>query len=182
MFNLLMSPCGADKDRTIDVVTLRTLLFKAAEQTQAVQKVEQFIESKPMSLLIDTWHVTDGTMRLLDYTPSEPVTIEIKNAEMEARNVSLAKGSKADMQFSFLMGKAGKVSGKGTMGLEPIAANLSLDVKGIGNQYFSALFYRQGQGIHIIGKREYIGHLTLDQPEGKDMNAKYTGKLLVTEI
>ena len=170
------------KDRTIDVVTLSTLLFKAAEQTQAVQKIEQFIESKPMSLLIDTWRVTDGTMRLLDYTTSEPITIEIKNAEMEARNVSLAKGSKADMQFSLLMGKAGKVSGKGTIGLEPIAANLSLDVKGLGISSFQPYFTDQVRVYISSGNVNTSGTLTLEQPAGKDINAKYSGKVLVTEM
>jgi uncharacterized protein involved in outer membrane biogenesis len=170
------------KDHTIDIVTLSTLLFKAAEQTQAVQKAEQFIESKPMSLLIDTWRVTDGTMRLLDYIPSEPVTIEIKNAEMEARNVSLAKGSKADVQFSFLMGKAGKISGKGTMGLEPIAANLSLDVKGLGISPFQPYFTDKVRVYISSGNVNTWGTLTLEQPAGKDINAQYRGKVLVTEM
>jgi hypothetical protein len=170
------------KDGTIDVVTIGTLLFKAAEQTQAVQKVEQFIESKPMSLLIDTWRSTDGTMRLLDYTPSEPVTIEIKNADMEARNVSLAKGSKADIQFSFLMGKAGKVSGKGTMGLEPITANLSLDVKGLGISSFQPYFTDKIRVYISSGNVNTSGTLTIEQPAGKDIKAKYTGKVLVTEM
>ena len=170
------------KDGTIDVVTLSTLLFKAAEQTQAVQKVEQFVESKPMSLLVDTWRVTDGTMRLQDYTPSEPVTIEIKNAEFEAKNVSLAKGSKADLQFSFLMGKTGKVSGKGTVGLEPLTANLSLDIKGLGISPFQPYFTDKVRAYISSGNVNTSGTLTFDQPKGKDMTARYSGKLLVTEF
>ena len=118
-------------------------------------------------------------MRFQDFMPHEPVTVELKNAELEARNISLAKGSKADMQFSFLMGKAGKVSGKGTIGLEPLAANLSLDVKGLGINAFQPYFTDKVRVYISSGNVNTSGALVLAQPEGKDMTARYTGKLLV---
>jgi hypothetical protein len=171
-----------NKDGTIDVVTVTTLLLKAAEQTPAVQKAEQIIEKKPMSLIIDKWQMADGKARFQDSMPPEPVTIEIKNAESEAKNISLAKGSKADMQFSFLMGKAGKVSGKGTVGLEPMAANLVLDVKGLGITPFQPYFTDKVRVYISSGSVNTSGTLAINQPAGKDLTVRYTGKLLVTEF
>jgi uncharacterized protein involved in outer membrane biogenesis len=171
-----------NKDGTIDIVTISTLLLGAVHQQGDAKPSQQAKDKKPMSVLIDVWQWNDGKLRFQDAVTPEPVTIEIKNAEMEARNVSLAKGSKADMQFSFLMGKAGKVSGKGTIGLEPIAANLSLDVKGLSISSFQPYFTDQVRVYISSGNVNTSGTLTLEQPAGKDINAKYTGKVLVTEM
>jgi uncharacterized protein involved in outer membrane biogenesis len=171
-----------NKDGTIDIVTISTLLLGAVHQQGDAKPSQQAKDKKPMSVLIDVWQWNDGKLRFQDAVTPEPVTIEIKNAEMEARNVSLAKGSKADMQFSLLMGKAGKVSGKGTIGLEPIAANLSLDVKGLGISSFQPYFTDQVRVYISSGNVNTSGTLTLEQPAGKDINAKYTGKVLVTEM
>ena len=148
-----------NKDGTIDVFTLMGLLAGAKGQQGEAKTPAESKDKKPMSLLVDTWQVKDGKMRFQDFMPHEPVTVELKNAELEAKNISLAKGSKADMQFSFLLGKTGKVSGKGIIGLDPLAANLSLDVKGLGHQCLPALFYRQSEGIHLIGKRKHLRYL-----------------------
>jgi hypothetical protein len=171
-----------NKDGTIDIVTISTLLLGAAKQSGDTQAPQQAKDKKPMSILVDVWQWTDGKLRFQDFMTHEPVTIELKNVELEARNVSLAKGSKADVQFSFLMGKTGKMSGKGTIGLDPRLANLSLDVKGLAIGIFQPYFTDKVR-VHISsGSVNTSGKFVLDQPEGKDVNARYTGKLLVTEF
>lgn len=171
-----------NKDGTIDVVTITTLLIGTAQQKGDAKPSQPVKDKKPMSLIIDKWQMADGKARFQDSMPPEPVTIEIKNAESEAKNISLAKGSKADMQFSFLMGKAGKVRGKGTIGLEPMTANLTLDVKGLGITPFQPYFTDKVRVYVSSGSVNTSGALVIDQPAGKDLTARYTGKLLVTEF
>ncbi len=106
------------KEGKIDIVTIASLIFGGAQQkddTKTTKTSQPAKDKKPMSVLIDVWKWNDGKARFLDAMPDEPVTIEIKNAEIEAKNVSLAKGSKADLQLSFLLGKTGKVSGRGQL-------------------------------------------------------------------
>lgn len=103
-----------NKDGTIDVFTLMGLLVGAKGQQGEAKTPGESKDKKPMSLLVDTWQVRDGKTRFQDFMPHEPVTVELRNAELEGKNVSLTKGSKADIQFSFLLGKTGKVSGKGS--------------------------------------------------------------------
>jgi len=175
-----------NKDGSIDVVTISTLLLGTAQQsgnTGGQKKPPQPPkDKKPMSLLVDTWQMADGRVRFVDSVPQEPVTIEIKNAEFQAKGISLDKNSKAEMQFSFLLGKTGKVSGKGTVGLEPLAAKLSVDVKGLGINAFQPYFTDKVR-VHISsGTVQTSGALAVEQPPGKDMVVKYTGKLLVTEF
>ncbi len=171
-----------NKDGTIDVFTLMGLLAGAKGQQGEAKTPGESKDKKPMSLLVDTWQVRDGKTHFQDFMPHEPVTIEIKNAELEAKNISLAKGSKADVQFSLLMGKSGKVSGKGIIGLDPLSASLSLDVKGININAFQPYFTDKVR-VHISsGSINTSGTLVLTQPEGKDMTARYTGKLLVAEF
>ena len=86
------------------------------------------------------------------------------------------------MQFSFLMGRQGRYPEKETMGLEPIAANLSLDVKGLGINAFQPYFTDKVRVYISSGNVNTSGALVLAQSEGKDMTARYTGKLLVTEF
>ncbi|MBP1746305.1 MAG: hypothetical protein H6Q54_920 [Deltaproteobacteria bacterium] len=171
-----------NKDGTIDFVTITTLLIGTAQQPSGTKSSRQAQDKKPMSLLIDVWHMKDGKMRFQDSMTREPVTIEIRNAESEARNISLAKGSKADLQFSLLLGKTGKVSGKGIIGIEPLAANLSLDIKGLGINAFQP-YFTDKINVHISsGSVNTSGTLALDKPEGKDVTAKYTGKLLINQF
>ena len=171
-----------NKDGTIDVFTLMGLLAGTKGQQEEAKTPAESKDKKPMSLLVDTWQTKDGKVRFQDFMPHEPVTVELKNAELEGRSISLAKGSKGDLQFSFLLGKTGKVSGKGTIGFEPLAANLSLDVKGLGINAFQPYFTDKVRVYISSGNVNTSGALVLAQPEGKDMTARYTGKLLVTEF
>lgn len=170
------------KEGKIDIVTISSLLF-GDEKQQGDTKTPQLVkDKKSVSVLIDEWRWNNGKVRFLDAMPEESVTIEIKNAEIEAKNVSLAKGNKADIQFSFLMGRTGKVSGKGTIGLEPLAVNLSLDMKGLGINTFQPYFTDKVR-VHISsGSVNTTGALVLDKPEGKDISARYTGKLLINQF
>ena len=173
------------KDGKIDIVTIASLIFGGAQQkddTKTTKTSQPAKDKKPLSVLIDVWKWNDGKARFLDAMPDEPVTIEIKNAEIEAKNVSLAKGSKADLQLSFLLGKTGKVRGRGTIGLEPLTANLSLEVKGLSINSFQPYFTDKVR-VHISsGNVNTSGTLVLDKAEGKDVTAKYTGKLLINQF
>jgi uncharacterized protein involved in outer membrane biogenesis len=93
------------KDGKIDIVTISSLMFGAAQQQGDTKTSQPARKRESMSVLVDVWRWNDGKVRFLDAMPDEPVTIEIKNAEIEAKNISLAKGSKADLQLSFLLGK-----------------------------------------------------------------------------
>jgi len=171
-----------NKDGKIDIVTISSLLFGATQQQSDTQASQPIKDKKPMSVVIDVWKWNDGKILFLDAMPEEPMTIEIKNAEFEAKNISLAKGSKADLHFSFFLGKTGKVSGKGTIGLEPLTASLSLDVKGLGIDAFQPYFTDKINVYISSGSVNTSGTLTLDKPEGKDVAVKYTGKLLINKF
>jgi uncharacterized protein involved in outer membrane biogenesis len=171
-----------NKDGTIDIFTLMGLLAGTKGQQGEAKTLTEDKDKKPISLLVDTWQTKDGKVRFQDFMPHEPVTVELKNAELEGKNISLAKGSKADIQFSFLLGKSCKVNGKGTIGLEPIVASLSLDVKGLGINAFQPYFTDKVRVFISSGNVNTSGTLVLAQPEGKEMTARYTGKLLVTDF
>lgn len=171
-----------NKDGTIDVVTVMNLLLKTTEQSPAVPKADPTRDKKPMALVVDVWQTTEGKIRFLDSMTSEPVTIEISNATVDAKNISLSKGSKADVQFSLLVGRTGRISGKGTVSLEPLSGDLSIDAKGLGITTFQPYFTDKVR-VHISsGNVSTTGTVALSQPEGKDLTVRYTGKLLVTEF
>jgi uncharacterized protein involved in outer membrane biogenesis len=171
-----------NKDGTIDVFTLMGLLAGTAEKQEEAKASSATKDTKPMSILVDTWQTKDGKIRFLDSMPQQPVTIEINNAELEAKDVSLAKDSKAAIQFSFLLGKSGKVNGKGTVGLEPLTANLSVDVKVLGINAFQPYFTDKVRVYISSGSINTSGALAVSKPEGKDMTARYTGKLLINQF
>lgn len=169
-----------NKDGTIDVFTLISLLTGATGQTGETKAPAERGNTRTLSLLVDTWQTKDGTLRFLDSMPHEPVTIEMKNAQMEAKNVSLTRGSKADTQFSFLLGKTAKVSGKGTLGLEPLFADFVLDVKGFHIPSIQPYFTHKVKAHVSSGSLSTSGRFILTQSEGKDMTARFGGKVLIT--
>ena len=63
--------------------------------------------------------------------PAEPVNLLVQNIRIRGENISTAKNSKGRLNISLLLNGKGTISASGTVGIDPMAADLKTELKGI---------------------------------------------------
>ena len=94
-------------------------------------EVETKPPEKPWLVSLRNLAVDNYLVRVEDQTNSEPVTITAKNLKVKGENISTAKNSKGRLALSLLFNDKGLISTTGTIGIDPMAADLKTELKGI---------------------------------------------------
>ncbi len=145
------------------------------EKKEAKPTPQKATESAPFSLNIDEMQMTGGKISFSDHTPSGPVTITAKNLELLGENISTAKNSKFKLSLSLLLNKKGKISTTGSIGIDPITAELKMDMKGIEIGSFQSYFTDKVKISVTGGAFSTTGNLSLGIPDNKEMKVTYRG-------
>jgi hypothetical protein len=144
-------------------------------EKEAKPTPQKVAESAPFSLNIDEMQMTGGKISFSDHTPSGPVTITAKNLELLGENISTAKNSKFKLSLSLLLNKKGKISTTGSIGIDPITAELKMDMKGIEIGSFQSYFTDKVKIAVTGGAFSTTGNLSLGIPDNKEMKVTYRG-------
>ena len=144
-------------------------------EKEAKPTPQKVTESAPFFLNIDEMQMTGGKISFSDHTPSGPVTITAKNLELLGENISTAKNSKFKLSLSLLLNKKGKISTTGSIGIDPITAELKMDMKGIEIGSFQSYFTDKVKIAVTGGAFSTTGNLSLGIPDNKEMKVTYRG-------
>jgi hypothetical protein len=132
-------------------------------------------DSAPFTLNIDEMEITGGKVSFSDVTPSGPVTVAAKDLELKGENISTAKNSKSKFSLSLLLGKKGRISTTGLVGIDPIAAELKLDLKGIEMGAFQSYFTDKVKITITGGAFSTAGNLSVGMADNKGLKVAYRG-------
>jgi acylphosphatase len=143
---------------------------------------EKAMESAPFSLEIDEMQMTGGKISFSDHTPSGPVTITAKNFDLRVENISTAKNSKSKLSLSLLLDKKGKISTTGSIGIDPITAELKMDMKGIEIGSFQSYFTDKVKVAVTGGAFSTTGNLSLGIAGNKEVKATYRGNAALSNF
>jgi uncharacterized protein involved in outer membrane biogenesis len=161
--------------------TLNVLsLLPETKETKPTPKKEG--ESTPLSIDVDEVQLAGGKISFSDLTPSEPFTIAAKNLELRVENISTAKNSKSKFSLSLLLDKKGKISTTGSIGIDPIAAELKMDMKGIGIGLFQSYFTDKVKVTVTGGTFSTTGNLLLGIADDKELKVKYRGSAILSSF
>jgi uncharacterized protein involved in outer membrane biogenesis len=161
--------------------TLNVLsLLPETKETKPTPKKEG--ESTPLSIDVDEVELAGGKISFSDLTPSEPFTIAAKNLELRVENISTAKNSKSKLSLSLLLDKKGKISTTGSIGIDPIAAELKMDMKGIGIGLFQSYFTDKVKVTVTGGTFSTTGNLLLGIADDKELKVKYRGSAILSSF
>jgi len=161
--------------------TLNVLSFlPETKETKPTPKKEG--ESTPLSIDVDEVQLAGGKISFSDLTPSEHFTIAAKNLELRVENISTAKNSKSKFSLSLLLDKKGKISTTGSIGIDPIAAELKMDMKGIGIGLFQSYFTDKVKVTVTGGTFSTTGNLLLGIADDKELKAKYRGSAILSSF
>jgi hypothetical protein len=126
--------------------------------------------------------VDNYTIRVEDQTNSEPVTITAKNLKVKGENISTAKNSKGRLALSLLLNDKGSISTTGTMGIEPMTADLKMELKGIEIPPLQP-YFTDKVNINVTGGAiSTAGNLSFASTEKNEMKASYKGEASLTNF
>jgi uncharacterized protein involved in outer membrane biogenesis len=137
---------------------------------------------KPWLVSLRNLTVDNYAIRVEDQSPSEPATISVKNLKVKGENISTAKNSKGRLALSLLLNDKGLISTTGTVGIEPMIADLNMELKGIEIPPFQP-YFTDKVNINVTGGAiSTAGNLSFASNEKKEMKATYKGEAALTNF
>jgi uncharacterized protein involved in outer membrane biogenesis len=137
---------------------------------------------KPWLVSLKNLSVDNYTIRVEDQTNSEPVTITAKNLKVKGENISTAKNTKGKLALSLLLNEKGSISTTGTIGIEPMTADLKMELKGIEISPLQPYFTDKVNINVTEGAISTTGNLSFASTEKKEMKASYKGEAALTNF
>jgi len=131
---------------------------------------------KPWLISLKRMLVDNYAIKVEDQTPLEPVTITAENLKLRGENISTTKNSKGKFSLSLLLDKKGAISTTGTMGIDPLTADLKMDLKGIEIGPLQSYFTDKIKITVTGGAISTAGNLSLTSTEKKEIRAIYKGE------
>jgi len=137
---------------------------------------------KPWLVSLKNLSVDNYTIRVEDQTNSEPVTITAKNLKVKVENISTAKNSKGKLSLSLLLNEKGSISTTGTIGIEPMNADLKTELKGIEIPPLQPYFADKVNIAVREGAISTAGVLSFASTEKKDIKTSYKGEVAINNF
>jgi outer membrane protein OmpA-like peptidoglycan-associated protein len=131
---------------------------------------------------LDNLFIDKADVTFNDTKPYKPANIHIVPLQLKATNLSLEKGARGNLDLALTLDKKGEISAQGPLGLEPLNANLALDVKNIGIRAFQSYFTDKVKIDVTRGMVSTAGNLTLAKDKKNELVIKYSGKAYVNNL
>jgi uncharacterized protein involved in outer membrane biogenesis len=143
------------------------------EEKPTPGKAEQV--DKPWLVKMGKVSVDDYTIKSEDQIPAEPVTVMIDDLRLKADNLSTAEGQKGNASLNLRLNQRGQISTEGTVGINPISANLKTSLKDIELKPFQPYFTDKVKITVTDGALSTAGNLTLGYSDKKELKVTYNG-------
>lgn len=172
------------------VMNLLNLTGQPKQKSERVQPSESEGKSdtggadkkKNLNLLIDRFQIDKADITFIDKTPAQPVKIQINPLNLNVSKLSLKKGDLADLDLDLLIDQKSDINAKGTFGIEPLAADLALEVKSLPIRSFQPYFTESVQMDVTRGFISTAGKLSLTSDANGKPSVKYQGNLTISDL
>jgi hypothetical protein len=138
--------------------------------------------AQPLLLYIDETEISEGKIAFKDVSLDENVDAGIDNLNLIVKGFSTEKEKNASLSLSCDIGAKGILSSDGAIGINPLAADLALNLKGINIAPFQPYFTDKIRILITEGSINAEGALRLTSPENEGIRAVYTGKASLTKF
>ncbi|MEN6488681.1 MAG: DUF748 domain-containing protein [Smithella sp.] len=143
---------------------------------------EEKKEKKPLKLVIDELQLEAAKLTFTDDVPVKKAVISIAPLTLKAKKFSTAKGAKSDIDLFLAVEKRGDVAAKGQITIDPLSADLNLDVKNIAIRPFEPYFTDLIKANVKQGAVSTAGKFTLTAKGKEPPKVKYAGKIYVSDL
>jgi len=174
-----------DKQGDINLLNLVAPDKKEMQTRPPAEKVipaDHAAKKKELVLLIDQILIDKADITFLDAKPAQPVKIQINPLRLSVSRLSLKKGDIADVDLALVIDKKSSIAAKGSFGIEPLAADLALDIKSLAIRPFQPYFTESVQMDITRGSISTAGKASLAMDEKSKPRIQYTGNLSVADL
>ncbi len=161
------------KNGDVDVVKLTPPPSVPKEPSKEDKSKEA---EKPWLVLLKNLSVDNYTIRVEDQTVSGPVIMAVENLKLRGESISTAKNNKGKLSLSLLLNQKGTLATTGTIGIDPVSANLRIDLKEIDIGSLQPYFTDKVKINVTSGAFSTTGNLSLGISENKEFKTAYEGE------
>ncbi len=154
---------------------------KKPEEEKPVQEKSATVE-KPWLVKVGKIDVDQYRVGVTDLTLEEPVAIDAEAIQLKADNLSTAKNSKGNASLSLVLNKTGTVSVSGPVGIDPLLADLTLNLKEIDLRPYQPYFADKVKITLTDGAISTTGRLQVKDEEGKGVQIVYKGESALNNL
>ncbi len=131
---------------------------------------------KPWLISLKQVSTDNYTIRVEDQTNSEPVTLIAQNLKLRGENISTAKNSRGKLALSLLLNEKGTISAAGIAGIDPLLADLKMELQSIEIAPFQPYFTDKVKITVTGGAISTAGNLSFSSTDKKEMKTIYKGR------
>ncbi len=165
------------KDGSIDLLKL---IPPSSQETS--QKGEEKEEGKPWLISVREMLFDQYQLLLEDRTPKDPVLFSAEEIKLKGENISTAKHGQGKVSLSLLLNRQGKILTTGNIGIDPLRADLKMELKGIPIPAFQP-YITEKLRIHITGGAiSTRGDFSFALSEAKKPEVHFTGDLSLNQF
>ncbi|MCL5808649.1 MAG: DUF748 domain-containing protein [Deltaproteobacteria bacterium] len=146
------------------------------------KKEDHAKKKSEFSLLIDDFRIDKADVTFIDVQPVLPVQIRIHPLRLYASKLSMKKGDRAAVDLALTVDKKTDITAKGSLGIQPLNADLALDVKNLAIRPFQPYFTECVQLDVTRGSVSTAGALSLTLDEESKTRVAYQGNLSVSQL
>jgi len=169
-----------DKSGTINLLTLAPANKEGPKPAKAEAKAEE--KHLPI-LILDDFDLKSGKIAYRDEVPSEPINSLIQDINVKGEKISTVKDSQGKLSVSMDLNKGkGSLAVNGPVGLNPVFANLDVDLKKMRIRPFQEYFTEYFRVNFTDGDISAKGTFSASKPPEKEMSIKYDGNLLLARV
>ncbi len=171
-----------DKQGKINLLNLVQTDKKSARAAAEDKPAGGAEKKKPLVFSIDRLLVDKADITFIDEQPAQPVRLSLSPLTLGVSGFSLQKGDSADLDLALVLDKKTNLSAKGPFGIDPLAADLALDVKNLTIRSFQSYFPETLQMDVTRGAIFTAGRCSLAMDEQNKPRVKYTGNLSIRDL
>lgn len=154
-------------------------LVSAAEPQEPDEESEE--SGQDVQIEVDEIRIEGGKTVFSDASLEKTVDTTLKQIELTGENISTAEGSRGSVALSLEVNDKGHFSTEGSLGINPLTADLGLDLRDMDIVPLQPYFTDKIKILVTSGKLAAGGRLSLGHAE-EEMNLKYDGKTSLTEF
>jgi uncharacterized protein involved in outer membrane biogenesis len=163
-------------------LNVEDLLPPAPPQKEKPPKAKKGQVEKPWQILVKDFALEGYTVKVEDLVPHQPVALTVEKIRVTGKNISTAKNSKGKVSASLLLNKKGSFTTNGTVSLNPLAANMKLNAKGMDVVPFQPYFTDRVKIILTEGAFSANGNLSLAFAKEAGPKVTYNGEASITSF
>jgi hypothetical protein len=139
-------------------------------------------EGPPFKASIDELLIEEGKISFYDHAVFQPVELRITNLNLKGENFSTEKEIPGALSLSLILNKKGSVSLKGPVSINPLSANLAIDVKKISIHAFQPYFTDKVKINTTSGHVNTSGQVNVAHTDKAGLKATFKGNVLVADF